>query len=275
MARVQSISANVDTNMGLSWEHKMFSQNVRSRYEQFISSTKGKIASQKPIPPGEAINMLKTSRLALRGKLGEFASSGTEMGESSSSAPLSIRVLDVGTGTGEMVPYIYQAASVEGDQNPLDALHIVGIDISDAMVKLAREKYPSARFIVGDIDESTSPSSGLKGERFDVIILNSCISHLYDPSSTIKRLAMDHLQPGGRIVLSHERGRSFVDRMCSLDSMMFRHPLPTLVQLEKCIEELPLVIEIYEDEGAEKQPEDPNREMFPFYCAVLKRETED
>ncbi|MGB9840769.1 class I SAM-dependent methyltransferase, partial [Thermovenabulum sp.] len=59
-------------------------------------------------------------------------------------------VLDVGCGTGVLVPYIIEKIGKSG--------RIVGLDIAEKMIEKAREKFsekyfPNVNFVVGDIME--------------------------------------------------------------------------------------------------------------------------
>lgn len=55
--------------------------------------------------------------------------------------PSEVRILDSGCGTG--THYSYLAKSYQ----------VVGLDISDAMVRVAKEKTPSGQFVVGDMKD--------------------------------------------------------------------------------------------------------------------------
>jgi len=59
------------------------------------------------------------------------------------STPIKGNILDIGTGTGEILKKISSKSS--------DNL-LIGIDISTKMLKKAKEKVPSANFIVADAD---------------------------------------------------------------------------------------------------------------------------
>jgi ubiquinone/menaquinone biosynthesis C-methylase UbiE len=59
-------------------------------------------------------------------------------------------VLDVGCGTGVMVPYLLERVGENG--------RIVAVDISPRMIEVARRKfppaeYPNVKFIVADVGE--------------------------------------------------------------------------------------------------------------------------
>ncbi|MBI2167200.1 MAG: methyltransferase domain-containing protein [Candidatus Omnitrophica bacterium] len=71
------------------------------------------------------------------------------------------RVLDVGCGTGTLLA-------------SLGPRHGVGIDLSEGMVRRARQKHPNGHFLVSDCDHLA-----VKGQ-FDFIILIDLLDHLTD-----------------------------------------------------------------------------------------------
>lgn len=96
-----------------------------------------------------------------------------------------IDVLDVGCGTGILVDD-YQKRKVNS---------ITGLDISDEMIKLAKEKYPDVHFVCDHalkFDE---------GKKYDAIIMYNCFPHFTEKEDTIKHL-VDLLKDGGRIEIA-------------------------------------------------------------------------
>ena len=105
------------------------------------------------------------------------------------------RVLDVATGTG----VVAAAAVARGAE-------VTGVDISEAMLAVARARVPEASFAQADAE-----NLGLDG-RFDVLVAGFLINHLPHPERAAASWA-DALMPGGRLVLSlwdrPERNRLF------------------------------------------------------------------
>ena len=83
--------------------------------------------------------------------------------------PEGSRVLEIGSGTGELL-------------NAVKPSYGVGIDFSEDMVKIAKEKYPSLNFICADAEEYESK------ETFDYIILSDLLSSLQDIQEVFQRL---------------------------------------------------------------------------------------
>jgi ubiquinone/menaquinone biosynthesis C-methylase UbiE len=80
--------------------------------------------------------------------------------------PVGARVLDVGCGTGVLLDAVRPA-------------HGVGVDLSPAMVRLARDRFPRLQFRVGDA-EALEP-----GEAFDRVMMVDVLEHLGDPRSAL------------------------------------------------------------------------------------------
>ncbi|MFC9685671.1 class I SAM-dependent methyltransferase [Streptomyces sp. NPDC056948] len=95
-------------------------------------------------------------------------------------------VLDLGCGTGSLS----LLASEQGHQ-------VTGVDLSPAMVTLAREKLAGrdAVFLVGD---AAAPPIGER--RFDVVLVRHVLWALPDPGRVLRHWA-GLLRPGGRLVL--------------------------------------------------------------------------
>jgi SAM-dependent methyltransferase len=106
------------------------------------------------------------------------------------------RVLDVATGTGAAAA----AAAVRGAS-------VLGVDISEEMLALARERVPPARFLAADAEQLS-----LEEERFDAVVAGFILNHLPDPERALASWARA-LRPGGRLSLSiwdrPERNRFF------------------------------------------------------------------
>lgn len=101
--------------------------------------------------------------------------------------PEGLRVLDLGCGTGSLL-------------NALKPAYGVGVDLSEKVIDLAREKFPELEVRVGDI-EDRDVIQQLSGP-FDYIILSDTIGHLTDCQATIESL--HHLcTPETRLIISY------------------------------------------------------------------------
>ncbi|MEU3851261.1 class I SAM-dependent methyltransferase [Streptomyces sp. NPDC029554] len=95
-------------------------------------------------------------------------------------------VLDLGCGTGSLS----LLAAEQGHR-------VTGVDLSPAMVRLAREKLAGrdAVFLVGD---AAAPPVG--EQRFDAVLVRHVLWTLPDPARVLRRW-YGLLRPGGRLVL--------------------------------------------------------------------------
>lgn len=132
-------------------------------------------------------------------------------------------VLDVGTGTGVMIPYIRERV---GSYVP-----IVAVDSSAKMLHEASLRYAGegVHFIQADVERDR-----LAG-RFDAILLYSVFPHFRYPVDTIVRLVTDNLRCGGRLLIAHAQGRRHLNQIHErLVSQVFsRKLLPVAEQVEQ------------------------------------------
>jgi SAM-dependent methyltransferase len=103
-------------------------------------------------------------------------------------------VLDIGTGTGILIPVI------EGHSPAL----VYANDLSKAMLESVKSRHPSVVTVHGDVRDLALPDDSI-----DVAFINACYSNIIDKHkafTNIGRMTRD----GGRVIISHPMGRSFV-----------------------------------------------------------------
>jgi ubiquinone/menaquinone biosynthesis C-methylase UbiE len=103
-------------------------------------------------------------------------------------------VLDVGSGTGVLVPLI---RTYEPDR-------IYACDLSSAMLGELSRKYSYAETIVADVRDLELPTGSL-----DVVFVNGCYSNIADKATAFSNISR-MLRPGGSLVISHPMGKSFI-----------------------------------------------------------------
>lgn len=112
-------------------------------------------------------------------------------------------VLDLGTGTGVLLPYIAQRVGDKGC--------IVAVDYSMGMLQKAKEKFqgliPSPTFLNIDFEKEN-----IDGE-FDRIILYCVYPHLHTPIDTLKWLAKVNLRDKGVITIAFPTGPDFINNI--------------------------------------------------------------
>jgi len=107
-----------------------------------------------------------------------------------------ISVLDTGCGTGVLIP----------DYLARGAKKIVGVDISPAMIAIARAKYtdPRVAFINGDVETICF------SETFDRCVVYNAFPHFPDPDALIEALS-GKLRSGGRLTVAHGMSRDMIN----------------------------------------------------------------
>lgn len=110
-------------------------------------------------------------------------------------------VCDAGTGTGVLVPYIFEKTGKTG--------RIIAIDYSTEMIKNAKNKWEKlpVEFIVADIHKTN-----FSGDCFDYVICNACFPHFEKKKVALKEIYRI-LKKNGVIVISHPTGREFVNNL--------------------------------------------------------------
>ncbi len=115
------------------------------------------------------------------------------------------RVLDVGTGTGILIPHILKRIGSEG--------RIVALDYTENMIKEAKEKfpqkekeYPNVNFVIKNFFETTSECL------FDSIICYSCFPHLEDKEQFFQK-SFDLLNWDGTLLIAHSSSRAEINEM--------------------------------------------------------------
>ena len=113
----------------------------------------------------------------------------------------SMSVLDVGTGTGILVPLLLELVGPSG--------RIVALDISPRMLEVARTKGfpPNVEFV-----EADAASIPLPAASFDLVVCNATFPHFPDKARALAEMARV-LKPGGRLAICHTRSREEVNRL--------------------------------------------------------------
>ncbi len=136
------------------------------------------------------------------------------------------KVLDVGSGTGVMIPYLYNKIKNSGI--------IVALDISEKMISIAEQKhppstFPNIKFIVQDINEFQ-----LKNE-YEVILCYSCFPHFSDQSNSIKKL-VEGLKSEGKLMIAHSQSRKAINNIHKKSkTIVSKDRLPTIKQISKML----------------------------------------
>ena len=122
-------------------------------------------------------------------------------------------VLDVGSGTGVLLPLLLEATDGEGQ--------IVALDFSGEMLSRAQAKGHPVAYVQGDAQRLPFPA-----ETFDWVICNAVFPHFPD-----KRRALDEasrvLREGGRLVICHTASRQTINEFHhSVGGVVARDTIP-------------------------------------------------
>lgn len=151
------------------------------------------------------------------------------------------RVLDVGTGTGVMIPFLQERVGARG--------LITAVDVAENMLKIAQRKNdaPNVAFMHADIT-----TADLEGS-FDLIICYSVFPHFKDRQKAIKNMYR-FLKPGGRMLICHSQSRKEINElhMNSSSKEINRDHLPPAA----------VVGEYLKEHGMKVLAEVDNEEMF-------------
>lgn len=140
-------------------------------------------------------------------------------------------VLDVGTGTGALLPLIrsYHPAS------------LTACDLSGKMLEQVARLHPGvARFNcdVRDLD--------LPAESIDVVFMNGMFGNIADKRGAVRNVGR-MLRPAGRLIISHPEGRAFVAKIARTDPFPIT-PLPDPETARALFEQANLTLTAYLDE---------------------------
>lgn len=112
-------------------------------------------------------------------------------------------VLDVGCGTGVLLPYIRRAVGESGT--------VTGIDYSRQMLDKAKEKFsdlPGLSLIEGDVLKYELPE-----QAYDAVVCLNFYPHISSRSRDFVKKMRRALKDGGSLIIMHDMGRRQVNRI--------------------------------------------------------------
>ncbi|MGE5632826.1 MAG: class I SAM-dependent methyltransferase [Caulobacteraceae bacterium] len=133
-------------------------------------------------------------------------------------------VLDIGTGTGVLIPHIEERIGSRGS--------ITAVDISLRMLEIAESKYnyENVSFVKCDFMKDDT------ADIFDVVLCYSCFPHLGDETAAIRKMCA-LLKKGGRLVIFHSESRSKINELHgSMSTEVKKDKLPPAEVLKSIIE---------------------------------------
>ena len=141
------------------------------------------------------------------------------------------KILDVGTGTGMLIPFVHQ-------HNPKG--NIKGVDKSLNMIEIAKEKFKNVQnieFQLADVE-----SDDIKGT-FDKIILFSVFPLLKHKISTTKKLIENNLSDDGKLLIAHPESRKSLNSYIGTNAPIYTPKLLYIYQQRNMFRQAGLYVE--------------------------------
>jgi ubiquinone/menaquinone biosynthesis C-methylase UbiE len=145
-------------------------------------------------------------------------------------------VLDIGSGTGVLLPFLIAELDGEGK--------IVALDFSAEMLLQAQTKAfpPIARFVQADV-----LAIPLDGNSVDLVMCNSAFPHFHDKDKALREIARV-LRNDGRVVICHTMSREMLNRFHqSIGGIIAHDLLPDETQLRRQLKQADLTVIHFED----------------------------
>jgi ubiquinone/menaquinone biosynthesis C-methylase UbiE len=130
------------------------------------------------------------------------------------------RLLDVGCGTGELLRDTLGRSG---------ASYLAGVDLSLAMLRVARDKVGARIWLVG-ADAACLPFASAS---FDIVVSSSALHEWPDPAACLREMARA-LAPGGRVVITDWCRDDFVRRLSDTVRRLFGRSTPRAYGSQEC-----------------------------------------
>jgi ubiquinone/menaquinone biosynthesis C-methylase UbiE len=101
-------------------------------------------------------------------------------------------VLDVGTGTGILIPFLLKAVGSTG--------HVTAVDFAEKMVEVCNAKYTGLSNV--NITVQQVEKLGFPSESFDAITCFGLFPHLENKAEALRQMNRV-LKPGGKLIIAH------------------------------------------------------------------------
>jgi SAM-dependent methyltransferase len=148
-------------------------------------------------------------------------------------------VLDAGTGTGVLIPYLLKKIGQDG--------RLVCLDPAEKMLARAREKnFPGhIQFVLGDIEKTQ-----MSEDTFDAVVCYSSFPHFADKPEALRKIRR-LLKPGGKVFICHTSSRSDINRVHQQIPGLSGDLLPGEKEMRRMLEKAGFTrVEVEDGEGS-------------------------
>jgi ubiquinone/menaquinone biosynthesis C-methylase UbiE len=137
------------------------------------------------------------------------------------------KILDVGTGTGILIPYLIRAVGPDGS--------VTAIDYSEKMIQICKTKYSHLKNVsikLGNIEEAAFPP-----ESFGAVICFGVFPHLENKEKALRNI--NHiLKPHSKLVIAHAlSSQELKVHHNSASSAVMHDVLPEEAEIKKLLEQ--------------------------------------
>lgn len=156
------------------------------------------------------------------------------------------RVLDVGCGTGVLVPFILERITETGV--------LYELDFAEKMIEVNQSLHDQGniRFIVSDAENAP-----LDAASCDMVICFSCLPHFQNKGQAVMALARI-LKPGGVFAVSHFDSSEGINKHHGSCHAVMHDRLPDEAAMRSLLQSANLTIDVFVDEPG-------------FYCIIANK----
>jgi len=133
-------------------------------------------------------------------------------------------VLDVGTGTGLLIPFLLQAIGPSGS--------ITTIDYAEKMVQICRSKYAHIKNVSFELQDVEALD--LPAESFDAVTCFGLFPHLENKEQSLYHMNRV-LKPGGKLIIAHALSSAEIQAHHRVSSAVAHDLLPETHEMRRLL----------------------------------------